>query len=357
VTSSPRAAALALALALALVLALPASGCATLADGLYLLSGPNGDATARGTALPVDPGQSWREVKVDREHGLVCSRVDAPVVRETAIEYQSVDPNGYKLMMQLFTGLEAGVFGTVFAASESSRKPWLLVPVGADVAWGVYRSITIKPTIRHATLIDMRGKGTRTFALKDPCPPGAEVALAEGDARLRVHVAANGWMEPSELSALIAFLELHPKIVAADAGFRVDASGAADLVAAVRARERARRQAAEAARRDAEQRPAAFVAEAPPGPSSPGIPLRARAFIRWDANGAPLVSGVIIDFPVTALCQSDAACAAGQWCRDRGDGVPLCFGPRASHPFCAAGTDCPSGVCLRRPDGVGVCGP
>jgi len=62
-----------------------------------------------------------------------------------------------------------------------------------------------------------------------------------------------------------------------------------------------------------------------------------------------------MDFPPAAMCQRGSLCPPGQRCGDRGDGVLLCFGPGAIHPFCAAGPDCASGACWRRPDGVGVC--
>ena len=130
-------------------------------------------------------------------------------------------------------------------------------------------------------------------------------------------------------------------------GVKFDASAAADIVA------KARRPAAdnEAARRARSQAAGAAAAVAPAARRR----TRARAIIRLDPSGRPHVYGVPLDFPQAALCGGTPGCPVGQHCGDRGDGVPLCFGPGAIHGFCGGGTDCASGVCARRPDGVGLC--
>jgi hypothetical protein len=161
---------------------------------------------------------------------------------------------------------------------------------------------------------------------------------------------------------LIVFLELHARVTAVGADDALDAGTAADLVAAAHERARRERERAEAAARQAAAPPPMMEMPAvpPPPPAPPAAliwPPPRRAYIRWTPYGPPVISGVVIDFPISAVCRSDAACGPTQRCADRGDGVPLCVGAGARHPFCAAPSDCRAGVCLRRPDGVGVCPP
>jgi hypothetical protein len=94
----------------ALLSSLLVSGCAITSDLIYLATGPGNSPTLRGTALPIGPGESSREVKLDREHGLVCSFKDSPQVRGSSIEMETVFPNGIAPMMWIATGLE-GILG------------------------------------------------------------------------------------------------------------------------------------------------------------------------------------------------------------------------------------------------------
>jgi len=328
---------------------LSGSGCAISSDLIYLAAGPGDSPILHGTALPIGPGESSREVRLDRAHGLVCSYKDSPQMRGSTVEMETVFPNGIAPMMWIATGLEGVIFGPAVAIGDKAfRSPWFLVPLGVDLSWGLYRSFTIKPEIRHMTLIKAGYETSRTVTLRTPCPPGTEVELVGDGETLRTHVVADGWLESTELSALVAFLERHPTSVSVGAGERLDLSLAAALIAtAHHASEREARERDETAARRQREEQAAAAAVAPPFPK--------RAFIRWQPYGPPQVYGVVVDFPVAALCQSDAACPPGQRCADRGDGVPLCLGPGAHHPFCAVTTDCSAGFCARRPDGVGIC--
>jgi hypothetical protein len=330
---------------------LSSSGCAISSDLIYLAVGPGESPTLSGTALPVDPGESTREVRLDREHGLVCSYMDSPRVRGSSVEMETVFPNGIAPMMWIATGLEGVIFGPAVAIGDKAfRSPWFLVPLGLDLSWGLYRSITIKPEIRHMTLVKSGDGTTRILTLKTSCPPGTEVDLFGSGETLHVHVAMGGWLEPSELGDLIAFLERHPTAISVGTGTRLDLALAADLLAAARTRAasglEARAHEKATARRERDE-PAVVAVVAPPIPK--------RALIRWQLYGPPQVYGVVVDFPLAALCRSDATCPPGQHCADRGDGVPLCLGPGAPHPFCAVPTDCSAGFCARRPDGVGMC--
>jgi hypothetical protein len=328
----------------ALLSSLLVSGCAITSDLIYLATGPGNSPTLRGTALPIGPGESSREVKLDREHGLVCSFKDSPQVRGSSIEMETVFPNGIAPMMWIATGLEGIIFGPAVAVGDRAfRSPWFLVPLGVDLSWGLYRSFTIKPEIRHLTLVKSGAEGIRTVTLKTPCPPGTVVDLVAAGEALQAHVGADGWLEPAESALLIAFLERHRTEIDVGLGLRLDLGPAADLIASAHARG-AREEAARRRERE-EQAEAVLVA--------PTVPRR--AFIRWQPYGPPQIHGVVIDFPLAAVCQSDAACPPGQHCADRGDGVPLCLGAGARHPFCASTTDCPVGFCGRRPDGVGMC--
>jgi hypothetical protein len=309
-----------------------------------------------GTSLPVRVGASMREVKLDPDHGLVCATVDTSMVRSTWIETEVVNPNGVKSLVVMLTILE----GTVFALAEWQgdahiHSPYFIVPVGLDVGWGIFRSITIHPDIIRGAKVsvdDGEHTGSATTA-STPCPVGTEIALAGDGETLVAHAGANGWLEPAEVPALIAFLTAHERVKLArtdlGADVKFDASAAKEIVA------KARQQAAddEAARRAPPQESTPPAAGAAPPASPP--PYRARAIIRLDASGRLHVYGVPIDFPQAALCGGGRGCPVGQHCGDRGDGVPLCFGPGAIHGFCAADTDCTSGSCARRPDGVGVC--
>ena len=327
-----------------------ASGCAISSDLIYLAAGPGNSPTLHGTALPVGPGESLREVRLDREHGLVCSFKDSPQLRDSSVEMETVFPNGIAPMMWLATGLEGVVFGPAVALGDKAfRSPWFLVPVGLDLTWGLYRSFTIKPEIRHLTLVKSGAGGIRTVTLKTPCPLGTAVVLAADGEDLAVHVAADGWLEQAELASLIAFLERHPTEIRLESGTRLDLGLAATLIAVARAAasEREARQRAEGASRSQGQDQTEAVIVPPPTPT--------RAIVRWSPFGPPQVYGVVIDFPLASVCQSDAGCLPGQHCADRGDGVPLCLGSSARHSFCAGPTDCAGGACVRRPDGVGVC--
>jgi hypothetical protein len=328
---------------------LSASGCAISSDLIYLAVGPGDSPTLSGTALPVGPGESSHEVRLDREHGLVCSYKDSPRVRGSSVEMETVFPNGIKPMMWIATGLEGVIFGPAVAIGDKPfRSPWFFVPLGLDLSWGLYRSITIKPEIRHLTLVKSGSESIRTLTVETSCPPGTEIELVADGETLRTHVAMGGWLAESEMTALVAFLERHSTSISVGSGVRLDLGLAAALIAAAHsASEREAREREEVAARRQREEQAAVVAVAPPIPR--------RAFIRWRPYGPPQVYGVVVDFPLAALCQSDAACQPGQHCADRGDGIPLCFGPGALHPFCSVPTDCPTGFCARRPDGVRVC--
>jgi hypothetical protein len=351
------AAACAGAWAIALLLAVPLqSGCIVTMDTLTRFWPDAGPFKTPGTSLPVRVGASMREVKLDPDHGLVCAIVDTSMVRSTWIETEAVNPNGVKTLVVMLTILE----GTVFALAEWQgdshiHSPYFIVPVGLDVGWGIFRSITIHPEIIRSAKVsvdDGEHAGSTTTA-STPCPVGTEIALAGDGEILVAHVGPDGWLEPAEIPALVAFLTAHAHVDLAKAELgpdvKLDASAAAEFLA------KARRQAAddEAARRAPPQASAPPPA-GPPPPSRPP-PYRARAIIRLDASGRLHVYGVPLDFPQAALCGGGVGCPVGQHCGDRGDGVPLCSGPGAIHGFCGAGTDCASGTCARRPDGVGVC--
>lgn len=331
------------ALAAALALASPLqSGCIVTLDTVSRLW-PEGPSPATpGTSLPARSGPSVRAVKLDRDHGLVCTVVDTAMVRGTSIQIDSTNPNGVKSLVIMLTILE----GTVFALAEwkgdhAFHTPYFIVPAGLDVGWGVFRSITIHPEIvRGATVsVDDGEHAGSTPAGSAPCPPGTELVLSGDGETLVTHAGADGRLDQAEVPALIAFLTAHPRVqlvgAGLDTGVAFDASAAPDIV------QRAHR------------------AAAPPlpggGPAPAATLPRARAIVRLDPSGRPHVYGVPIDFPPAALCGGMVGCPFGQRCGDRGDGVPLCFGPGAIHGFCAAGTDCASGLCARRPDGVGVC--
>jgi hypothetical protein len=328
------------------------SGCVTLVDRLGVLGGPNSQLAEPGTSLPVRSGDSARAVKLDRQHGLVCTTVDSPVVRGTSRETKSVDPNGVKTLVILAESFEGGLVGLALWKGDAPfRRPYFVVPAGLDLAWGLYRAITIKPTIVRETIVRVEDDdSTRTVSFETPCPPGTEVAV-EGDGVVEtLRIGSDGRLDEVALPTLIAFLRAHAAISAVGAGVRFDGSAAADLLSAAQRRDaEARAQVeSEAARRLRE-------APGPPPPPPPPPPMSGRVIIRVDASGVTRVYGVIVDFPSAALCAAGSFCPAGQHCADRGDGVPLCFGSGAIHPFCATAADCARGVCLRRPDSVGVC--
>jgi hypothetical protein len=340
------------ALALALVLASASqSGCIVTLDTLTRFWPDGAPVRTAGTSLPVRMGASTREVKLDRDHGLVCAIVDTSLVRNTWLETESTNPNGVKTLVVMLTILEGSVFALAEWKGDSHiHSPYFIVPVGLDVGWGIFRSITIHPEIvrgGNVSVDDDEHAGSTTTA-SAPCPVGTEIALSGDGETLVAHVGPDGWLEQAEVAALIAFLTAHAHVELASvepgAGIKFDASAAAAIVA------KAGRQAAdEAARRAQPEEPG------PPAAVAPPPPYRARAIIRLDPSGRPHVYGVPIDFLQAALCGGSRGCPLGQRCGDRGDGVPLCFGPGAIHGFCGAGTDCASGVCGRRPDGVGVC--
>jgi hypothetical protein len=355
------------ALAVALTVVLPSqSGCIFTIDSLTRLAPPESKVTTGGTSLPGRAGPSTRQVKLDREHGLVCATVDTSTVRPTSVETEALNPNGIKTLVILLTALEGTVFGlSVWKGDHHFQSPYYIVPVGLDVGWGIYRSFAIKPEIIRGTVVSVEDgeHAVSTVEVSTPCPVGTEVALSADGTTLVAHVGEHGWMLADELPALIAFLSAHASVDlanaggAASAGFGVkfDAAAAADIVAA------ARRQQEEKEARDRAAADAAARANTPPPVAPPGggpwppPPYGRRAIVRLEPNGVPHVYGVVIDFPMGALCGGSVGCPAGQHCGDRGDGVPLCFGPGAIHPFCGAETDCPSGLCGRRPDGVGLC--
>jgi hypothetical protein len=334
------------ALAVAIVLSLSQSGCIVTLDTLSRFT-PNGPPVRMpGTSLPVRAGASVREVKLDPDHGLVCATVDTTIVRNTWTETEAVDPNGIKTLVIMLTALEGSIFAlSVWQGDHHFHSPYYIVPVALDVGWGIFRSITIHPEIIRGARVsvdDDEHPGATTSA-SVPCPVGTEIVLLGDGETLMAHTGASGWLEPAEVPALIAFLTAHAHVTLSGAGLgpdvKFDASAARDIVA------RARRQAEAPA-------PQAPVATPPP-PAPPSYSRR--AIIRLDPSGRPHVYGVPVDFPRAAVCGGSVGCPLGQHCGDRGDGVPLCFGPGALHPFCGVGTDCGSGACARRPDGVGVC--
>jgi hypothetical protein len=345
-------------LAIAIALASPLqSGCIVTMDTLTRFWPDAGPVRTPGTSLPVRVGASVREVKLDRDHGLVCAIVDTSMVRSTWIETEAVNPNGVKSLVVFLTILEGSVFALAEWKGDSHiHSPYFIVPAGLDVGWGIFRSITIHPEIIRGAKVsvdDGEHAGSATTA-SVPCPVGTEIVLSGDGETLVTHAGPSGWLEPAEVPALIVFLTAHERVQLArtDLGAEVkfDASAGKEIVA--KARQQADDEAARRARPE-KSAPPAPPAGAPPPPWPP--PSHARAIIRLDASGRLHVYGVPIDFPQAALCGGSRGCPVGQHCGDRGDGVPLCIGPGAIHGFCGAGTDCASGVCARRSDGVGVC--
>ena len=308
------------------------------------------------SSLPLGIEKSSRKVELDSRVGLVCHYQDEVRVRGSSVTYETVFTNGIRPLAYVPTSIEAGICLPLVALGEPYRNPYFLIPLGIDLAYGLYRSLTIKPEIRHYTFVYSGGSGSETVRSKEPCPLGTEIVLNADGQDLTVHFDERGYMEAKELVLLGAFLEIHSGNIQADGETQLDLKLAAEVVAAAR---RAR-EAADAEERAAIARQAAAIFPPPgrmppPGPPPSRLSVRPRAQVYFQPFGPPQVHGVYIDFPLQAVCQSDAMCRPGQQCADRGDGVPLCFGPGALHPFCRAATDCGFGACIPRPDGVGLC--
>jgi hypothetical protein len=336
------------------------SGCAITTDLLYRAVGPGESALVPSSHLPLGIEKSSRKVELDPRVGLVCHYQDEVRVRGSAVTYETVFTNGLRPLTYTFTGLEAGLCLPLVALGGPYRSPYFTIPLGIDLAYGLYRSLTIKPEIRHYTFVYSGWGGSETVRAEEPCPPGTEIVLSADGQTLTVHLDDHGYLAPGELVLLGEFLQIHTGNVQVDGEMRLDLKLVAEVVAAAR---RAR-ETAEAAEREAVARQAE-ASMPPPGRLSPHSPpplppkliVRPRAQVYFQPFGPPRVYGVYIDFPLQAVCQSDTMCGPGQRCADRGDGVPLCFGPGALHPFCRVATDCGFGVCLPRPDGVGLCRP
>ena len=336
--------------ALALVLVHTVAGCALMTDGIHHLAGPEGGSSSSGTALGTGRTTAWREIAVEPAHGLICREVEQPWVRTAQVATRVTNPNGYKAATQFFTVAEYLALGLVIAVHEhtcatsgcdarTGYYPWF-APLAADIAWGTYRSFTIHDEILRATELGWTGPtgGETTTVWSEPCAPGTEVPLYAGADQLVVHVGTAGFTLEAELPSLAGFLADHATFAVGGANIRLDAARGPELAATIT---RARASAAAAA-------------VAPAVGSVPLAPRAPRAVIRWGVR-LPSISGVTVDFELSAVCRGDADCATGQRCADRGDGVPLCMGPRASHAYCARDADCGQGRCEVRADGVGQC--
>lgn len=319
------------------------TGCVATGDVVHLLTVPRTVTSYQGPAIATRQFERRREVALEPQAGLVCNETHRPRVQRIVSTLDTEESTGYRAAAVIGTALDLAALTGVVAARESAcgRRPecgsallfyiWFL-PLVADIPWGVYRSLTIHPEIYRFMFLDRSEEpGDDVLVTRVPCAPGTVIALRSpaANARITVRIGPGGRLDPGDRQTLFAFVTAHGDIQ----GERTDG---VDI------------------HFDATRRSELLSQRSSQAVSSGSF---RRAHIEFRVDGPPVVTGVPVDFPLDAVCPSDAACARGQRCRDRGDGVTLCMGPGVAHPFCVEDVDCPQGQrCLpRSTDGVGTC--
>jgi hypothetical protein len=97
--------------------------------------------------------------------------------------------------------------------------------VGLDVAWGIFRTITIQPARLREVDVTWSAPelGDELVERRTSCPPATEIVLRGGTERLAVQIAADGAVDVRQRSALRAFLGRHAA-VQPGGDFRLDTS-------------------------------------------------------------------------------------------------------------------------------------
>ncbi|HEY4056699.1 MAG TPA: hypothetical protein VGM39_08820 [Kofleriaceae bacterium] len=228
-----------------LAIACLATGCATLTDSMWLLAGPKGGEQYSGQSVGTGKSTHAREVGVDPHLGLVCRDVETPYANHSRISTRVTNPNGYRLPMQILTGLEATLTGIYVAGDEyvchrdgcdadHNDKYVYMLPLFADIAWGLYRSFTIHNEIVRSTEVEwpqndvlLSNEDSANVTL---CPVGTELPLVAMEDELVVHVGEHGFVVDTELDALFRFVSAHPTFSIAS-GVTFDAARLSELVA------------------------------------------------------------------------------------------------------------------------------
>jgi hypothetical protein len=142
-----------------LLLAALSASCASIAELGYLASDPREKRTEAVTARELPRVERYPLVSLSSEAPLACSRVDRPFQRTAKATAETHLSNGDKEMMLLMTMVDGAVLGTVAAVAGGvciqdgaancplRNRTFLLVfsPLAIDFAWGVFRSLTIRP--------------------------------------------------------------------------------------------------------------------------------------------------------------------------------------------------------------------
>jgi hypothetical protein len=230
--------------------ALALTGCATATDLAFLLGGPSVHDRELATAHGTDHVEHAREIAFDPVHGLVCHDLETPYVTDSSVMTHERYPNGIKVPMQLFTGLEAGVTGTVFGIIEiqcasdpkncvedRSRLYLYAIPLFADIAWGIYRSFTIHNPIVQDQTVSYPGNSSpiQGSTLAWTCAVGTEIPLVAYTDTLTVHVGDDGHIAPAELDASIKFMLAFPQF-SVGGGLKFDSANVASYLAGERAK-------------------------------------------------------------------------------------------------------------------------
>lgn len=330
------------------------AGCTSGIDLIYRSHGPRDQVSVGGVTSITGLADRWTEISFHREHGLVCSEVLKPSIMTPHGSIDVRSPNGWKTATQFFTVTEAAALGlaTYFHLDDCdgcshTNFTLMTAPFFLDLAWGLYRSFTIRNPIYKS--MDLRwspGEGSLQEYSRGACPPGTAIdAQAQSGARLALVIDLDGQLRVGELRALYIFVKNNPGFTfALRAGGKVilDQEAKDSFLARVRT---------EVAQEEAQTQ--VYRGDSRPEPRSGSAAVR--ALIEW-RGGIPIISGIKVDVAIELICRDERDCTEGQRCLDRGDGIPMCMGPGASHGYCGTSDDCRAGeICRARSDGARMC--
>ena len=232
-----------------IVLAAFASGCAVSVDIIHKLSGPEGGSRGGAAAFGTGRIDRAREVRVHPSEGILCRDIETPHVRTSSVDTRVTNPNGYRLATQFLTALEGGITGVYVFGNEYTcqrdgtcdrqREKYLyMIPLFADIAWGIYRSFTIHNEIKRTSEVEFGGTlaaGLEATAQETACPVDTELALYADTETLILHVGERGRVVEAELDLLYRFVVRNPSF-SVGTNIQFDATNVAAFVAFARAK-------------------------------------------------------------------------------------------------------------------------
>jgi hypothetical protein len=195
----------------ALALTLVTPSCAAVADFWWLGTGSGRVRTSSSGTTLVSAARvdTWREIVVSRE-AASCFDVEQPYMRYGSEDSRTRSPRGFSTLTTFATILEAGAVGGYLyftCSADNCPSTYYVVPFAIDLAWGLYRSLTIGPSFALDVTVDRSADlvpADPEYRVRTPCPAGTAITLRRRDDSITIEVDAQGSYEDLPLEAFVS---------------------------------------------------------------------------------------------------------------------------------------------------------